>query len=434
MIQSNENYISAVRNQYEQYPYPPRKKDQLTVSIANTLEIMNYHLYDGSRDFTEFRVLVAGCGTGDAVTFLGLQLQKNGGEVVGIDLSDASLKICQERVQLLELNNVILKRMSLLDLPKSDLGTFDYIDCIGVLHHLKCPLEGLKALKSVLKPHGGMNIMVYGKYGRTGIYHLQEALRIINKDITDAQTKVENAKKLLAKLPNTCWYKHGEKWIFDVEKYGDIGIYDLLLHSNDIPFSVDDVYQFAEDTGMNFVSFHKQYLYNPSSYIDPSLCHTLNTREKEALAEKVLGIIKKHCFYLSFDPVSHVITFDTIPFPVGNNLDLKKLATLIYEHLFSDTKMILVTLTLLSGDKINVPIECNPYLPRIIERIDNNKTLGEIFQEIQQELSDDIDLTTDKLMSIFESFFNNMICTDLLVTRRKDTPKYMFMDVVNSVL
>jgi 2-polyprenyl-3-methyl-5-hydroxy-6-metoxy-1,4-benzoquinol methylase len=43
-----------------------------------------------------------------------------------------------------------------------------------VLHHLADPDAGLRALRSVLKPEGAIDLMVYARYGRTGISMLQD--------------------------------------------------------------------------------------------------------------------------------------------------------------------------------------------------------------------------------------------------------------------
>ena len=51
---------------------------------------------------------------------------------------------------------------SLLDCKEMEIGEFDYVDSCGVLHHLPDTEAGFKALDSVLKPDGGMGIMVYG--------------------------------------------------------------------------------------------------------------------------------------------------------------------------------------------------------------------------------------------------------------------------------
>jgi len=46
-----------------------------------------------------------------------------------------------------------------------------------VLHHLSDPVRALNALRTVLKPGGAMQLMVYAPYGRAGIYVLQEFCR-----------------------------------------------------------------------------------------------------------------------------------------------------------------------------------------------------------------------------------------------------------------
>jgi SAM-dependent methyltransferase len=45
------------------------------------------------------------------------------------------------------------------------------------LHHLPDPARGLQALRSVLRPDGSLFFMLYGKYGRDGVYYLQELFR-----------------------------------------------------------------------------------------------------------------------------------------------------------------------------------------------------------------------------------------------------------------
>ena len=40
-----------------------------------------------------------------------------------------------------------------------------------------CEEDGLQRLASVLKPTGGMLLMLYGELGRTGIYHFHEMVR-----------------------------------------------------------------------------------------------------------------------------------------------------------------------------------------------------------------------------------------------------------------
>ena len=57
--------------------------------------------------------------------------------------------------------------------------SFDLVVCTGVLHHLPDPDRGLRALRDVLRPSGAMRLMVYARYGRAGIYMMQEYCRLL---------------------------------------------------------------------------------------------------------------------------------------------------------------------------------------------------------------------------------------------------------------
>ena len=69
---------------------------------------------------------------------------------------------------------VRLVRGSLLDLSSLELGRFDYVNCVGVTHHLPDPAAALRGLaKHALSPGGGLGLMVYGTLGRGGVYETQ---------------------------------------------------------------------------------------------------------------------------------------------------------------------------------------------------------------------------------------------------------------------
>ena len=102
-------------------------------SLANIV----HQCFGGSKQINEnFRVLVAGGGTGHALIYLAEQLQYFGARVTYIDLSNASMRVAKRRAQNRQLTNIDWYQGSLLDLPQMNLGQFDYINCTGVLHHL----------------------------------------------------------------------------------------------------------------------------------------------------------------------------------------------------------------------------------------------------------------------------------------------------------
>ncbi len=148
--------------QYEAYPYPARdprdEARRLVTGSPSSLPEVNHYLFAGRRDFARpFRALAAGGGTGDAAIMLAQQLADAGGpgEVVHLDISASSRRIAEARAEARGLTNIRFVTASVTELPDLDLGTFDYIDCCGVLHHLDDPAAGLRALVGALGEGGG---------------------------------------------------------------------------------------------------------------------------------------------------------------------------------------------------------------------------------------------------------------------------------------
>src|SRR4029077_12450879 len=115
----------------------------------------------------------------------------------------ASRRIAEARAKVRGLSNIRFHTGSLLDLPRLDLGRFDYIDCCGVLHHLADPTAGLASLAAVMAPDGGMGLMLYGALGRSGVYEAQAMLKALGAAAEDLSTGIDLAKRLIGQLPAT---------------------------------------------------------------------------------------------------------------------------------------------------------------------------------------------------------------------------------------
>lgn len=308
----SENYLHQVREQYENFPYPERNPDdekhRLISASPDCLDKINYYCFEGKQSFNNnFRVLVAGGGTGDSTIFLAEQLREYDAEIVHLDMTKASMDIAKQRASVRKLNNITWMHTSLLDLPDLDVGDFDYINCSGVLHHLESPQQGLAALNTVLKEDGAMMIMVYAKYGRTAIYQMQELMRQINKDEEDLNVRVENCRAILDSLPDSHWYQHSRSAFPDEETKKSIELYDLFLHSQDRAYSVPELYEYVENEGLNILrllpsrSHHGNALYRPETYIKDDnvlkLVKTFPEREQQSIAEMLNGMLIKHTFY-----------------------------------------------------------------------------------------------------------------------------------------
>ena len=302
------NYLEDVREQYENLPYPQRnpadEENRLLDTSLDFLPRLNHYCFAGKRNFNKpFNILVAGGGTGDGLIYLAEQFRNiKKASVTYVDLSSASMEIAKERAKIRGLNNIKWINTSLLDLSKEEHGTFDYINCSGVLHHLENPSAGLKTLKSVLSDDGGMGIMVYAEYGRTGVYQIQKLLNLVNDENDSISNKVSNGNKMLEGLPESNWFKRAEELHTDHKKFGDIGLYDLFLHSQDRAYTIPELFDWLKDADLNFYGFANSALsYDPRRVIkDNDLLQQVLKKTKVAqyaITELITGNIIKHAFY-----------------------------------------------------------------------------------------------------------------------------------------
>jgi SAM-dependent methyltransferase len=323
--------------QYEASPYPPRDpRDEairlITGTPSHILEI-NHYLFSGRLNFNRpFRALIAGGGTGDACIMLAQQLaeQKCPAEIIYLDISETARHICEARAHARGLRNIRFLTGSLLDLPSADLGAFDYIDCTGVLHHLPDPAAGLRALSSVLQPDGGVGVMLFGEYGRSGVHPLQELLRTLAPPTMAVEDRVAIAKRLIRFLPTTNLFRRNP-YLNDHVTGGDAGLYDLLLQNCDRTFTVPQISALAQQAGLRVVAFLEPVRYEPATYMsDPVIARqasTLPMLERAAFAERLSGNLRTHVFYATragFDTVAR--PEDTSAIPVLREMDAQKFA------------------------------------------------------------------------------------------------------------
>ena len=306
-----DNHLPQVRQQYEALPYPPCDPEDDHRRLATTwledLAMINHYCFAGRQSFRQgFRALMAGGGTGDATIFLAEQLRQTDAQVVHLDLSAASIAIAQRRAQIRGLDNITWIHDSLLNLPQRGLAPFDYVGCSGVLHHLQDPDQGLRALLDVLAPGGALGLMVYGAAGRTGVYQMQALMQLVNGDEQDIARKIASTRDILGSLPPSNWFKRGEDLYHD-HKTGDAGLYDLLLHTQDRAYSVEQLYAWlADGHGLHLAFSDLQrgrapYLPHMALGAKPpamaAQLRQLPLRRQHAMAELMLGNITMHTFY-----------------------------------------------------------------------------------------------------------------------------------------
>ena len=374
-----------VRQQYELLPYPardPREEAQRLIegSPSHLLEL-NHYVFAGARDFAKpFRALMAGGGTGDALIMLAQHLadRKCPAEIVYLDLSVASRAIAEQRARVRGLDAITFMTGSLLDLPKLDLGRFDYIDCCGVLHHLAAPEAGLAALTEVLSPDGGMGVMVYGALGRTGVYPMQAMLKTLAAyapaPAATPAMQLATARDLMKQLPVTNWLRRNPA-IGDHLAGGDAGLADLLLHAQDRAYSVAELAALVHGAGLEITGFIEPWRYDPASYLsDAGLLHRLERLDaiaRAGFAEQLAGNLKRHIVYLA--PKARARSSVARPddknmVPVLRAGDAQLAASM------RDRRSVKVAI-----DGIEARFEIPPHAADILAEIDGRRTIGEIY-------------------------------------------------------
>lgn len=301
----------SVQAQYEALPYPARdpadEKQRLARTWLDDLPMLNHYGFAGRQSFRHgFRVLVAGGGTGDGTIFLAEQLRTTDAEVVHLDFSRTSLEIARRRAEVRGLTNIRWIHDSLLNLPRLGLGTFGYINCAGVLHHLPDPDAGLRALLGALADDGVIGLLLYGAVGRTGVYQMQELLRLAIGDAPGIPDRIAQAKQILASLPPTNWFRRGAE-LFSDHRENDAGLFDLLLHPQDRAYSVEEVYAWLADRHGLHLEFtdvqrgRSAYLphlqWGPTAPAIVERIRRLPERRQHAIAELLTGTIQTHCLY-----------------------------------------------------------------------------------------------------------------------------------------
>lgn len=438
MDNKRSNFLASVKDQYEDYPYPPRdpekERSALICTESDSLGKISHYCFNGKlAPDSHPRILVAGGGTGDATIFLAEQLRGHAAEIVYLDLSTASMDIAKKRAVTRGLTNINWLQGSILDLPQMDIGKFDYINCCGVLHHLKNPTKGLQALKSCQKDDGAIGIMVYAKYGRTGIYHMQQLMKLVNTGVSDLSEKIENTRRIFKTLPESHTLKSGPVPLTDAKlaELSDSDLVDLFLHTQDRPYTVPEIYHWLDECDLHLIDFAcSRPLYQPQTHIkDAALLEKIRRLPKmnrQAISEIACSTIFRHVFYTASQPdtIASIRDIDNVPYFCDLLPMTSTEANQLRHIIASQPEGTEFKLRLPMGNTL-LTLPIRKLTKHLVRYIDGKNTIKIILRSVRNDESLRIyKLTNKEIMKELENLYRLLNQHNVILLRNKKTPPY----------
>jgi len=214
------------------------------------------------------KVLDAGCGTGVSTDYLAHL--NPGAEILAVDISPGTLEVARERVRRsggYQQAQVRIENRSLLELEGE--GPFDYINSVGVLHHLREPEAGLKALAALLKPGALLHLFLYADGGRWEIHRTQRALTAMG--VGTGEEGLRLGRQLLAALPehNRLRRHHEQRWAIDCA--ADANFADMYLHPQETSYNLERLMAFVASADLEFAGFSNPQVWDPARLLQGEL-------------------------------------------------------------------------------------------------------------------------------------------------------------------
>ncbi|WP_353932708.1 class I SAM-dependent methyltransferase [Okeanomitos corallinicola TIOX110] len=181
MNTSNSELWDKIRNQFDSAPYPnyaldKSPKEEYKYLYIHSLVTAYYLRNQKVIDTKDKIILDAGCGSG--YKSLTLAEANPGAKIVGIDISEESVKLAQKRLEYHGFDNAEFYTLSIYDLPQLNYQ-FDYINCDETLYFFPDIALALTAMKDVLKPEGIIRSNIHSSLQRFGHFRAQKVFSMM---------------------------------------------------------------------------------------------------------------------------------------------------------------------------------------------------------------------------------------------------------------
>jgi SAM-dependent methyltransferase len=383
------NRSDEVRDFYERMPYPAplTNLDEHRKLYRNQdRRRAEFHLiWPAGKPRANQEILVAGCGTSQAARYA---LREPDARITAIDVSDMSLRYTRDLQRKYNLDNLELHQLPIESVH--EIGRyFDLVVCTGVLHHLPDPDLGLRALRDVLQPNGAMRLMVYARYGRAGIYMMQEYCRLleINASVTDLQSLSATLETLATDHPISALIRRSEDF------WRPEAMADALLHPQDRAYTVPELYAWLDRCGVSFGRWIEQAPYLAQCGAIARSPHAarlaaLPPQQQHAAVELFRGTIAAHNFIAYRDDSSD--DNQPVRFAGDSWRDYIPIAlpwtVCVRERLPPGSVAVLINRSHTFTDLI---LTVDAFEDQLLGAIDGKRSLAEILQFAEQEGDDE---------------------------------------------
>ena len=255
-MDTTQSVSDAVAKLYNTYPFPPEPLlDEPPPGYNWRWHWLAACSFCTGRmpDRQDVKILDAGCGTGVGTEYL-VHLNPQA-QVTGIDLSERAIATAQERCRRSGADRASFHNLSIYDAGQLP-GQFDWINCVGVLHHMPDPKRGIQVLADKLAPGGIFHIFVYAAIGRWEISLMQKAIALVQGDQRgDYQDGVRVGRQIFASLPEGNRLKRREQERWAMENQRDECFADMYVHPQEIDYTLDTLFDLIEASGLEFLGF-----------------------------------------------------------------------------------------------------------------------------------------------------------------------------------
>ena len=245
----SDDVSKKVREQYEKHPYPRWRYTYKSVP-ANFLTIINGLIkpnkIESNNTFDNPNVLIAGCGTGRQIFLAEGYLNAN---ILGVDLSLLSLAYAKRKTKEFGFKNIKFLHADILQLQNLE-EKFDVIECVGVLHHMKDPLQGLRILLNLLEPYGVMRLGLYSQLARQDVTKIREFIE--KNKFKNSINDIRNCREIISKNKED---RLLQKLLYRRDFYSTSSIRDLMFHVQEHHFTLTQLSMILKNLNLEFLGF-----------------------------------------------------------------------------------------------------------------------------------------------------------------------------------